>query len=151
MNRSLRRRLIDKACAILDEGWTLLAVSLDDFFEGNTDERSIGVNLLNEQHIGLASFRRVLTEIRSRPEVQDVLLELSDIPDPDEELDADEWPTACVAFVVTSAPVAEVTQWVSQLRPRDICEGWCVDDGVKTPILDNEFRPGMRPVRVWLL
>ncbi|HJT34866.1 MAG TPA: hypothetical protein VJ783_22755 [Pirellulales bacterium] len=59
---------------------------------------------MDEQHIGLAGYRRVLTELRNRPDVQDVFLELNDIPDPDEELDADEWPVASVAFVVTTAP-----------------------------------------------
>ena len=119
--------------------------------EGNTDEQSIGVNLPADQHIGLSGFRRVLTDIRERPDVQGVFLELLEVPDPDDEEDAEIWPSACVAFVVTSAPVAEVAEWVAPLHPRDVREGWCVSPDISPPIPDTEMRPGMRPLRVWLL
>jgi hypothetical protein len=99
----------------------------------------------------LAGFRRVLSGIGERPDVQGVFLELTEVPEPDDEADADIWPIACVAFVVTTAPLVEVAEWVARLHPRDISEGWCVQPGVKPPISDAELRPGMRPVRVWLL
>jgi hypothetical protein len=151
MDPNARRRLIEKTLAMLEEGSALPAVSLEDFFEGNTDEASIGVNLSKENHIGLAGFRRTLSDIRERPDVQGVFVEVTEIPEPDEKADADIWPTACVAFVVTSAPRSDVTEWVASLHPRDISEGWCVQPGVKTPIADADLSPGMRPVRVWLL
>jgi hypothetical protein len=151
MDTDARRRLIEKALAMLEEGSTLSVVSLEDFFEGNTDEESIGVNLPKEKHIGLAGFQRTLTSIGERPDVQGVFLELTEIPDPDDEADADIWPTACVAFVVTSASLGDVSEWFALLHPRDICEGWCVLPGVKPPIADAEQRPSVRPVRVWLL
>jgi hypothetical protein len=151
MDADARRRLIEKALTMLEEGSTIPAVSLCDFFEGNSDEASIGVNLSEEKHIGLAGFRRVLSDIAERPDVQGVFLELTEVPDPDDEADADIWPTACVAFVVTSVPLADVAEWVAPLHPRDISEGWCVQPGVKPPISDVDLRPGMRPVRVWLL
>jgi len=151
LNEVARRRLIKKALGILDQGSTLLTVSLDDFFDGNTDEASIGVNLPVDQHIGLAGYRSVLSEISQRSEVQGVFLELTEIPDPDDEADAGIWPTACVALVVTSASLADVTEWVTALRPRDVSEGWCVRPGVKPPVIDSDLRPHMRAVRVWLL
>ena len=151
MDPNARRRLIEKTLAMLEEGSTLPAVSLEDFFEGNTDEASIGVNLPKENHIGLAGFQRTCWAIRERPDVQSVFLELTEIPEPDEEADAQIWPTACVAFVVTSAPLSDVSEWVATLHPRDISEGWCVQPGVKTPLADADLSPGMRPVRVWLL
>jgi hypothetical protein len=149
--RDPRRGLIEKAAEIFEKGNVLLAVSLDEFFDGNTDEESIGVNLPEDNHPGLATFRRTLYDIRDRPDVQGVFLELTEIPDPDDEEDEDIWPTACVAFVVTSAPLEEVEGWVARLRPRDVSEGWCVKQGVKTPLSDTDLMPGMRPVRVWLL
>ena len=151
MDSDARRRLIENALAMLEEGSTLPAVSLEEFFEGNTDEASIGVNLPEEKHIGLAGFQRALSAIRERPDVQGVFLELTEIPEPDEQADADIWPTACVAFVVTSAPRSDVSEWVASLHPRDISEGWCVQPSVKTPIADVDLSPGMRPLRVWLL
>ena len=151
MNEDARRQLIQKAVDILDEGYTLPAVTLEDFFDGNTDERSIGVNLPPDRHIGLAGFRRVLGGIRDQPNVQAVFLELTEIPDPKEELDAAIWPVACVAFVVTSASLPQVREWAAPLHPRDVSEGWCVQPSIRVPIPAARLQPGMRPVRVWLL
>jgi hypothetical protein len=151
MDSDARRSLIQRAAAMLDEGTTLPAVSLDDFFNGNTDEQSIGVNLSADQYIGLDGFRRVLYGIRERPDVQDVCLEVTEVPDPDDEEDADIWPTASVAFVVTSAPLPAVNEWAEPLHPRDVSEGWCVRQGIKVPIPEARIQPGMRPVRIWLL
>jgi hypothetical protein len=146
-----RRRLVSKALEIIDKGNTLLAVTLEEFFEGNTDQDSIGVNLSTDRHIGLDGYRRVLSDIRDHPDVQGVFLELTEIPDPDDDQDDGIWPTACVAFVVTSAPLAEVRGWVAPLHPREVTEGWSVRRGVRVPLPDDELRPGMRAVRVWLL
>jgi hypothetical protein len=49
-------------------------VTLEDFFEGNNDTNSIAVTLL--QHPGVDYFYRALKEIRARPDVQDVLMEI---------------------------------------------------------------------------
>ena len=70
MDQQARRRLLETAISILEEGNRLLAVPLNEFFEGNTDERSIGVNLPPEKHIGLDGFRGVLEKIRERPDVR---------------------------------------------------------------------------------
>jgi hypothetical protein len=136
---------------MLDAGNVLPAVTLDEFFRGNTDAQSIGVNLPAAKHTGLDGFRRVLKGIRARPEVQDVFLELTEIPDPDEPEDEDIWPTACVAFIVTSAALGQVRDWVADLHPRDISKGWNVKRGVRTPLAKKDLKAGMRPVRVWLL
>lgn len=151
MDVEARRRLVEKALAIIEDGNTLLAVSLDEFFEGNSDEASIGVNLVPEQHVGLSGYRRALESIRRRPDVQDVFLELTEIPDLNEPADDVIWPTACVAFIVTTAALPEVKEWVDPLYPRSVEEGWCVQPGVKVPLPDAGLLPGMRPVRVWLL
>lgn len=151
MDQKARHRLVETAYEILEADDRLLAVPLSMFFEGNTDEQSIGVNLLEDQHIGLAGFRAVLEGIEQRPDVQGVYLELTEIPELDEEGDDDIWPTACVAFIITSAPIAAVTEWVATLHPRDICEGWCVNPGIKVPVEAADLKPGMTVVRVWLL
>ena len=151
MDKNARRRLISRTLTLLDGGDTLPTVTVDEFFDGNDDEDSIGVNLPGDKHIGLNGFRHVLTSIRDRPDVQDVFLELTEVPDPDEPLDDEIWPTACVAFVVTSASLEDVKDWVTILHPRDVSEGWNVRAGIKTPIDKGAMKAGMRPVRVWLL
>jgi hypothetical protein len=151
VNQELRRRIIEAAIGILDEGDRLLAVPLDVFFEGNTDEQSMGVNVPAAKHPGLAGFRRLLEEIRDRGDVQEIFIELTEIPLLDDEEEKEMWPIASVAFVITSAPLAEVRSWVKPLHPRDVSEGWNVQAGVKTPLTERQLQTGMRPVRIWLL
>jgi hypothetical protein len=151
MDRDARERLLKKIYAIDNEGSTLVAVGLDEFFEGNSDEKSIGVNLPAEKHIGLAGFRNTLESIRERTDVQDIFIELTEIPILEEEEDDDIWPTACVAFIITSAAIELVREWVQPLHPRDVSEGWNVKPGVKTPLADEKLQSGKRPIRVWLL
>src|SRR3954447_10874149 len=52
-------------------------VSLEQFFEDNVDLGSIGGNL--HPHPGIATFYRVLRDIRDRPEVDDVLVGISEV------------------------------------------------------------------------
>ena len=152
MDRHARDALIRHLMTMYDEGDRLAVVRVVEFFTGNTDEHSIGVNLAPSEHVGLAAFRRVLLdEVSRRPDVSSVYIEFAEVPDPDEELDADAWPTASVAFIVTTATVDAVRVWTRELRPRDVAEGWCVSPGVRTPDLDTALHPGNRPVRVWLL
>jgi hypothetical protein len=151
MDHTARRRLVTKVTEMLEEGNTLPLVLIDDFFEGNTDQQSIGVNLLPDQHIGLAGFRRVLESVRSKPEVKSVYLELTEIPILDDPGDDEIWPTACAAFVITQASLEDVRQWVAPLHPRDVCLGWCVKEGVAVPVAEADLQPGLRIVRAWLL
>ena len=99
MDRHARDALIRHLITMYDEGDRLAVVRVDEFFTGNTDEHSIGVNLAPSEHVGLAAFRRVLLdEVSRRPDVSSVYIEFAQVPDPDEELDADEWPTASVCL-----------------------------------------------------
>jgi hypothetical protein len=93
-------------------------VPLDLFFEGNGDEASIGPNL--DPHPGIPAFRRVLEDIRSRPEVADVVLQVSEV------MSDDEWPFVDAAYVVTTAPAQEVHDWAGELEPDppDPDAGW---------------------------
>ena len=151
MDHTARRRLVIKATQMLEEENTLPVVSIEDFFEGNTDEQSIGVNLLPDQHIGLAGFRNVLENISNKPDVKSVYLELAEIPDVDDPADDEIWPTACAAFVIAQASLEDVRQWVAPLHPRDVCLGWCVKAGEDVPVAEADLEPGLRIVRVWLL
>jgi hypothetical protein len=85
-------------------------VPLEPFFEGNEDIASIGPNL--EPHPGVQMFYRVLRGIRERPEVSDVVLQVSEVMEGE-----DEWPFVEAAYVITSAPDEEVHEWARSLQP----------------------------------
>ena len=90
-----------------DDAYPVIPVDL--FFEGNGDEASIGPNL--EPHPGIGTFHGVLSDIRSRPEVADVAVQISEV------MEDDEWPFAEAAYVITTAAPEEVHRWASDLLP----------------------------------
>ena len=95
-------------------------VSLEDFFTGNQDLGSIGCNLF--VHPGIATFYKVLREIRDRPEVQDVLIEITDL----EETEG-VWPFSDSVYILTSASPRKVARWLRRLRPdeaREVAAEW---------------------------
>ena len=71
-----------------------IVVSLEDFFTGNNDTGSIGVNLGPDQP-PITKFHRVLREIRARPNVQDVLVRIYDYDDPTS------WPYTDTVYIIT--------------------------------------------------
>jgi hypothetical protein len=87
-------------------------VSLEDFFEGNDDVGSIGCNLVS--HPGIDRFYRTLLEIRSRPDVQDVLVEIREL------VDEDSWPFSDTIFVLTSMRGDDLQKLLSNLQPNEV-------------------------------
>lgn len=88
-------------------------VSLEDFFEGNKDEGSIGCNLL--EHPGIETFYNVLLKIREQENVQDVFIEIMD-----KEGDEDYWAFLKRLYILTSVDQETVEKWVSELEPSEI-------------------------------
>jgi hypothetical protein len=82
-------------------------LSIEEFFHGNEDEGSIGCNLSDRPTH--AEFQRVLFSVRGRPEVQDVLMCVS------EDM-GDDWPFVDSVFVLTTASEAEVASWLAPLH-----------------------------------
>ena len=114
-------------------------VSVEDFFEGNEDLDSIGCNLID--HPGIPKFYEVLKGIRAKDNVQDVLIEISEI---DEEfLD---WPFSETVYILTSASKEEVGKWMEPLQPDEIFEGWGFK---KAPSAAPKLRNGMKVLGVW--
>jgi hypothetical protein len=113
--------------------------SLEDFFEGNRDEGSIGCNL--SEHPGIERFYEVLKEIRARDDVQDVLIEISQV---EEEFD-DMWPFSETVYIMTSADASEVKEWMEPLGPSEIFEGW----GYGKPSAAPELKWGMVVRGAW--
>lgn len=84
-------------------------VPLDLFFDGNDDVGSIGPNL--DPHPGVDTFHRVLRGIQARPDVADVVLQVSEV------MAEDEWPFVDAAYVITTASEEEVHAWAADLEP----------------------------------
>ena len=91
-------------------------VSLEDFFEGNQDEGSIGCNII--PYPGLDQFYGVLKSIRSRDNVQDVLIVIHSVED------EESWPFSESIWILTTASEAEVLEWMKPLKPDEIWQGW---------------------------
>ena len=115
-----------------------IVVSLEDFFTGNIDRGSIGCNL-GEKQPPVAEFERRLREIRSKPNVQDVLVRICDYNDPTS------WPYTDTVYIITSAPPEEVKKWVSPLLPDEVHADWMYGKPPAAP----EAKPGMIPYSVW--
>lgn len=115
-----------------------IAVSLEDFFTGNDDLGSIGCNLGSEQP-PISEFYRVLKGIRSQPEVQDVLVRISDFDDPSS------WPFTDTVYIIASAPARQVEEWVAPLKPDEVHPEWMYGKPPAAP----SARPGMTTYSVW--
>lgn len=113
-------------------------LSLEDFFEGNTELSSIGCNLL--EHPGIETFYSVLKDIRSRDDVQDVLIEISEI-----DVKYSDWIFSESLYVLTSANKDEVHEWLKPLQPDETYEGW---SGGK-PSAAPEPKEGMKVIGAW--
>ena len=114
-------------------------VTLEAFFVGNDDPGSIGCNL--SDHPGTDEFYRVLRSVRTRPDVQDILIEIYEVDEDDLEL----WPFSERVYIFTSASQAEVEGWVAPLQPDEVAEGW--RDGIPDAAPDLEC--GIKVYGVW--
>jgi hypothetical protein len=93
-------------------------VSLEEFFEGNTDYASIGCNLTD--HPGPQAFYSILKGIRSKREVQDVVVQVTDLNDGDDLM----WPFSDRVYVFAKATLKQVSDWVADLQPEPVEEGF---------------------------
>ena len=115
MDIERRRKLVDK---IKSTSWKSgqhpgPTVTLEEFFEGNDDSGRIGCNLVPTP--SPAEFYRILNGIRSRNDVQDVLVEIRDMEDTEGI-----WPFSDTVFVLTSAAPQELAKWLKPLSPDEV-------------------------------
>ena len=113
-------------------------VSVEDFFDGNDDPGSIGANL--PRHPGLARFREVLTSIRERREVSELVIAIWEV---DSSPDGG-WPYAEKVYLATAADDEAVEAWFEPLEPDEI---WEVQ--VETLRPRPELEAGHRLLAVW--
>ena len=100
-----------------------VTVSIDEFFDGNNDPKSIAPNLdATTRHPGLAGIRSTLLKIRSRRDVMDVRIAIHEWPNPQVPDDNDMWPAAGDVYVWTTARNSDVEGWVRPLRSDGVGE-----------------------------
>lgn len=115
-----------------------IVVSLEDFFIGNDDRGSIGCNLGDDQP-KISAFYDILRAIRSRPEVQDVLVRICEYDNPNS------WPYTDTVYIIASATPQDVRCWVEPLRPDEVYAGWMYGAPPNVPVLQS----GMKPYSIW--
>jgi hypothetical protein len=112
-------------------------VPLDLFFEENTDESSIACNL--PDHPGLPFFYETLKAIKSRPDVQDVLVEIYEMQE------AGDWPFAERVYILTRGTRSDVFDWTRELQPDEVDDGWFFAKPEAAP----EVKTGYNVVSIW--
>jgi hypothetical protein len=112
-------------------------LSLEEFFDGNTHTGSIGCNLSGTPTPH--KFNELFQKIAQRPDVRDVRIQITAFDDP-------EWPFSDTVFIMTSAPLEEISEWFdAELRPDEIWEGFI--EGVRYE--PYTIPAGSRPVACW--
>jgi len=94
-----------------EDGQALVTVT--EFFDGNDDLGSIGCNL--SDHPGLDHFRRVLSDIESRSDVEQVWMQIYDLEEGD-------WPFSENVLIVGKVPTSEVRHLSESLQPSEVSE-----------------------------
>ena len=112
-------------------------VLLEDFFEGNDDLGSIGCHLI--LHPGIDKFYQTFIEIRSRSDVQDVLVEIKDL------VDEHSWPFSDTVFVLTSMSKDSLRKLVAKRKPDEVGQ-FSADS---TPRDLPPLKDGMKILGVW--
>lgn len=104
-----RDRLIKRLSELPDDA----LISLDEFFDGNDDEGSIGCNLIS--HPGMAIFRETLQKVASRTDVQNVLVKIAEV-DPG----FGSWPFTDTIYVVGNISQAQLQGDLAVLEPDEV-------------------------------
>ncbi len=118
-----REHLLDKIQMLIEENdGELPLVTLDDFFQGNTDDGSLGTGTRKKDDLHISEIYKKLKQIEKLPNVCTVLVEIHD----DWEMsinNAEIWPASESIYIYTMAPIKVVRQWIIGL-PCEAYEGW---------------------------
>ncbi len=125
----------------------------EEFFAGNADNGSFGRHMQTARHIPVAEYAAAFRAIAAWPDVAGVYVRVHEVPDDEDRVEREMWPSAFVVFIITSAPApapaAEVEAWIRPLEPRYADAGWRPASGVAVPW--PEPQAPMRPVLVEML
>jgi hypothetical protein len=111
-------------------------LTVEEFFEGNTEIGSIGCNLLPTPSPEI--FHDLLKALGKRPDVKDIRVQVT-------AFDVPEWPFSDTVYIMTSAESEVVMSWFPEgIRPDETWSGFA----------DMDFEPyevpqGTRAVGCW--
>ncbi len=109
-----------------------ILVTLEDFFEGNHDYGSIGVNLYPHQP-SPSDFYLKFKEIRQLDSVDNIYVRIADINDGD-------WAYTDNVYIVTSLSKVELQILLKDLMPDELYEGWGDTKPINAPDLPDDFK-----------
>lgn len=133
-----RERLLERIGDINNFDLPRPLVSLELFFEGNNDWGAIGYNLPDS--VAPQEFYQILRPIRDRDDVADILIEVSDLEDPDG------WPSTDTIWVVTSMTREELDELIpDKIKPDD----WLPYPPEVGNIERIDVPDGMKAIGVW--
>lgn len=118
-----RARLLDKIQLLIEENdGELPLVPLDDFFQGNNDNESLGTGARKKEDLSVEQIYKKLKQIEKLPNVYVVLVHIHE--DWEMSLDNPEiWPASDSVYIYTTAPIKVVKQWTIAL-PCEVYDGW---------------------------
>ena len=104
-----------------------VVLSLDEFFIGNNDIGSIGVNLYPNQP-SLATFYKVFKELIQTGQIENVFIRIADVEDI-------EWFFTDTVFIIGDTTVDTLRHKVTKIQPSEIYSGWLY--GLPANLHDN--------------
>ncbi|MBL0104111.1 MAG: hypothetical protein IPP51_10415 [Bacteroidetes bacterium] len=93
-----------------------VAISLEEFFDGNDDPGSIGCNIYPDPPT-IQDFYITFKRMLASDKVQDIRIRISDANDT-------EWFYTDAVYIIGDATIEEVTEMVKKLQPDEIYTGW---------------------------
>lgn len=108
-----------------------IAVTLEDFFDGNNDRASIGPNI----HIDQPSpqeFYQKLSELKKSEKVEDILVRIQDVEDLD-------WPFTDTVYIISELTIEELKTKLTDLKPDEIYKEWMYGKPINAPEIKNGF------------
>ena len=109
-----------------------ILVMLEDFFEGNNDYGSIGVNLYPNQP-SPSDFYSKFKEIRQLDSVDNIYVRIADTVDGD-------WAYTDAVYIVTTLSIPDLQKLLTDLQPDEIYEDWMYGKPINAPDLTNDFK-----------
>lgn len=135
----LRRRKAELVPRITALGFPAkeVVLTLDEFFSGNEEPASIGVNLSSPP--SPAEFHRVLKALIDRGDAERILVRVNDIQDPPD------WFFSDAIHVIGTIGREALADAVDELHPDEVYEGWMYGE----PVNAGPVPEGMRIYTLW--
>jgi hypothetical protein len=93
-----------------------VVVSVEEFFEGNEDDSSIGCNIYPDPP-SLQTFYETFKKMKSSDKIENILIRIADAEDTD-------WFYTDTVYVIGNVTMEEVKEMLKDLKPDEIYAGW---------------------------